>query len=122
MFERSRVLDFRQKLGDAVDERLAAEITSFGMRQGVGCEMFTAPKADFQPQISRMTGKKQRRFDRAGKVDADFWKQRLHQAGLIGAQGLALASSKKPRVATGAARFFRLGASSFASHFMRNAL
>ena len=46
-------LDRRQRLGDAVDERLAADEADVGMGERLGDEMLAAAEADFEPQLAR---------------------------------------------------------------------
>ena len=100
---------FGQELRDAIDERLAAEIASFGVRLGVGGKMLAAAKTDSEPQVIRPAEEKSAGIGQTGKVDPDFREQRLHQARLIGTQCFTLASAKKPRFAAGVTRFLGSG-------------
>jgi uncharacterized protein (DUF2336 family) len=90
------VLNQRQDLGHAVDERLAADESHARVAQSFGDQVLAAAEADLQPYLidvieqSAQIGRR-----RSRKVDRKLRQQRVEQRGLARTQGMAFASAEE---------------------------
>ena len=64
-------VDRDERLGHAVDERLAADKTNFGMRLRARDQMFAAAETDFEPRLVGPMRKQARKIFRGGRREID---------------------------------------------------
>src|SRR4051794_26845079 len=90
------LVDRRQRLGHAVDERLDADEARARMLRSFGDQMFAAAEAAFQPDLVD-TRKQRTQIGRSGcgKIELELRQQRVHQRGLALAQRMALAPAEE---------------------------
>src|SRR5882724_9850432 len=90
------LVDRRQRLGHAVDERLDADEARARMQQGLRNQMFAAAEAAFQPDlVDSMEQRAQIGRSGRGKIELEPRQQRVHQRGLALAQRMALAPAEE---------------------------
>src|SRR5262245_47304998 len=95
VFDLLRV-DRRQRLGHAVDERLAADEPGARMVERLRDQVLTAAEADLEADVVDRTWKERGEIVRRPReIDREPRQQRLEQPGLMRAQGMALAAAEE---------------------------
>ena len=90
------LVDRRQRLGHAVDERLDADEARARMLRGFGDQMLAAAEAAFQPDLVDTIEQRAQIGRRGrGQIEPEPRQQRVHQRGLALAQRMALAPAEE---------------------------
>ena len=90
-------VDRRQRLGHAVDERLAADEADARIAKRLRDQVLTAAEADLERGCHRSgCGNSAARSVRGrGQVYGEAWQQRVEQFSLVRAQGVPLAAAEE---------------------------